>query len=692
MNLKKKLLSVKEVAEFLGVNPETIRRWDRSGKLKALKINKRGDRRYEQKVIQKFKERVRLTTDDVGEAKARIINIIENLDSTAENVKFLFQVSDPLMEARDLAYFVLNDERTSDFYQRLIDVFRFTIKEDSLKPQATGTDSKGNLYSYPNLKDFTPNQFAYIENSLTKFKHPRIKSRIAHFLWLARKDYKKARIAIDEYIVLAKWTSLRDHQDPKENHGLDILNTIKNAQILSKKIDYKRKAVNELITENILNFNKNSSSKYAVVVGLIRLALNNKKDFNKDFWLSVITTCQTLTQELEEQNNLFFARDFLSLGQRIEKDVLGKQNKKWQQKIAASYEKEATKHKKSFVAVDFILKAMEEYEALGNKSKIEQLQKKLKEAKKNMRFHTFEQSIDLTEWVKKLRTRFRDILAKETPEQFLIRIASDSSIIPKYEEVKKLSERMDDKYPLQSLFPHSIVDQEGNIPRKYEDGAEKKYFSLLRQYSFVLVTYRPLIEVLFQEGMRAGKLGIVPIKKFIRKHLWYGKEYTIRDPDTQKVLKKSCKWIELVEAGLKEYLTEFRNLNEANSKGKDYQPNLVLAIDSLTLKIEGIVREFFETLGKNTDKIRTTRNRLTSEKKDLNELLRDPFAEELFGPSLLLFMKYVFIEHVGFNLRNNISHSFFVKDNYLLFYAHLLLITLLRIGSYQITEGTPLCD
>jgi len=40
-----KLLKIREAAEILNVNPETLRRWDRSGKLKAIIISKRGDRR-----------------------------------------------------------------------------------------------------------------------------------------------------------------------------------------------------------------------------------------------------------------------------------------------------------------------------------------------------------------------------------------------------------------------------------------------------------------------------------------------------------------------------------------------------------------------------------------------------------------------------------------------------------------------
>lgn len=49
-----KLLKIREAAEMLSVNPETLRRWDRSGKLKAIIISKRGDRRYKLEDIEKI--------------------------------------------------------------------------------------------------------------------------------------------------------------------------------------------------------------------------------------------------------------------------------------------------------------------------------------------------------------------------------------------------------------------------------------------------------------------------------------------------------------------------------------------------------------------------------------------------------------------------------------------------------------
>ncbi len=45
------LLTVKEVASILRVSPITIKRWTKRGRLPAIRINPRGDRRYRKETI-----------------------------------------------------------------------------------------------------------------------------------------------------------------------------------------------------------------------------------------------------------------------------------------------------------------------------------------------------------------------------------------------------------------------------------------------------------------------------------------------------------------------------------------------------------------------------------------------------------------------------------------------------------------
>lgn len=48
------LLTIRQAAKILNVNVETLRRWDKSGKLKAIRIGTRGDRRYRKIDIENF--------------------------------------------------------------------------------------------------------------------------------------------------------------------------------------------------------------------------------------------------------------------------------------------------------------------------------------------------------------------------------------------------------------------------------------------------------------------------------------------------------------------------------------------------------------------------------------------------------------------------------------------------------------
>lgn len=45
------LLTIREVADLLRISPLTIKRWGKKGKLPAIRINTRGDRRYRKEVI-----------------------------------------------------------------------------------------------------------------------------------------------------------------------------------------------------------------------------------------------------------------------------------------------------------------------------------------------------------------------------------------------------------------------------------------------------------------------------------------------------------------------------------------------------------------------------------------------------------------------------------------------------------------
>jgi DNA-binding transcriptional MerR regulator len=676
--------TIAQAAEFLGVHPETLRRWDRTKKLKAEKINKRGDRRYDLDLLTRFKEIILLETEDKDEAIKKIQQSLLEFDKIAETAKYDHALGDHFRKARDLSSYILEDEEKAENFQALINLFSFQIEDDTFKPKMSGTDEKGNYWQFPNFDDFKEKNASYLSAQLNVFKHPRIRSRIAHFLWVFKKDYKFAQIAIDEYLNLSKWLSAKIESDSEDLIGLNVEKILKNAYSLSKKIKYKLAEVNKEIANTILNFDDKNSSKWAVTIGLLRFCFDHKEEYENDFWASAVETCHRLAKEQEEKNNLDFARKFLALGEKIEKAVFGIESKSWKQRVALTFEQDAQKHKDSFLESDYLIKAIAKYRQLGNTKKVTELESQLVEAKKNMKFETFSQTIDLTDFITEIRRQFKFIIQKETKKQLLVRLTSDRSILPKMEKVKEQAADAKDHFVFRSLFSTVIIDEAGNMPRKYESEEERKYFSLMEQYRFSLMTTDPLLRVLFEELIDAKKIDVDSIIDHMTEHLWYGKEYDMRNAETGEIIEKRRKWINSLKPGITAYINCLESIkNGKEDEAKDY---LVLAIDSLTPKIEGLIREFYEKIGRPIDKIKTERGkngRQISERKDINELLRDPEAEMIFGEDLLFLMKYILIEVAGINLRNNIAHSLIFRENYRLFYAHIIFLIILRIGAYE---------
>ena len=53
-NSKNQLLTLREACELLKVHPNTLRKWDKKGILKAVRFGERKDRRYKKVDVEEF--------------------------------------------------------------------------------------------------------------------------------------------------------------------------------------------------------------------------------------------------------------------------------------------------------------------------------------------------------------------------------------------------------------------------------------------------------------------------------------------------------------------------------------------------------------------------------------------------------------------------------------------------------------
>lgn len=127
-----KLLSIQETAEFLGVHTETLRRWDREGKLQAIKVNERGDRKYKYEDLLKFRAGIKveeykgytITPHNIGfEIVPGTLTSIASFIVTKGNVGAGFAFAEGMLNR--MAYSHLKDEglleRAKDIIKTCID-------------------------------------------------------------------------------------------------------------------------------------------------------------------------------------------------------------------------------------------------------------------------------------------------------------------------------------------------------------------------------------------------------------------------------------------------------------------------------------------------------------------------------------------------------------------------------------------
>ena len=111
-------------------------------------------------------------------------------------------------------------------------------------------------------------------------------------------------------------------------------------------------------------------------------------------------------------------------------------------------------------------------------------------------------------------------------------------------------------------------------------------------------------------------------------------------------------------------------------------------LDSLTIRIEGIIRHIAAINGIQTHYTREDENGVfVSKEKDINMLLANNETEliTLLGDDLHLFLTHLLIHKNGSNLRNEIAHAFLIPQNYNNFKVmNEVLIAVIRLGDKRL--------
>ena len=557
--------------------------------------------------------------------------------------------------------------------QHEVNIFYFNIEDSFVKPSwAMRSSQRKDIYYNDSM--FTDSLYEYLNSRLDSTKNPVLRARYAHLLWLSPKKHGKyVKVAVDAYLELVKSYEQKDIEIPDQFFGLKVITSIKNAFYLSPKLRDKVKTdiIKKEVVRLIFNYNSRSTSLFALRANLIELMLDEPV-FSKDDFAGMTELCFSFAQELLDGHKSI---TLLKLGERIDQKR-GSTTYRWKQQFGEAYEKlmVANMEKNKFVALSFCKDALYYYRQVKDAGRIDALEHVYKELKGKIEFPVLVVRFDLQmteDYKKKAET-----ITQCSVDDIIKTLMFEKELLPTYCQMEKVVDDLSKIFVKEKIAPVSIVDARGHSAQHFTT-EEQKYPSILRQYKWELETKRlPLINLIIVEAVRTKKITFSSLMTFFRENLWFGKELV-----RKSYVNKSYNWLNLLAPSILDLFNQTENSIVSGNR-----PNLVLCIDSLTLKIEGLIRDLCD----NNDIVTFTPKRGSEdnyEEKDLNKLLYDKKVVPFFDIDDLLFFKFVLIEQAGYNLRNKVAHSLMDYEDYQESFAYLLLLILLKLGKYDCPQN-----
>jgi hypothetical protein len=599
-----------------------------------------------------------------------------HLEKRATDYEHSSQIGELFQKLRDLKHRQNNPAET-EIAQWEIDFFNFSPVDGKLNPRFTRTNEKGDVIEYPSLERFDNRTHEYLVMRLDHTSNPLLRARYSHILWSSPKKHAEyAKIAVESYLKLVKIYEAKDKTEPQKHFGLDVLEAIKNAYAITNTVKYKSDRVRSEIRRLIRSSGFESNWSFVLRTDLIGLMLRDKKRFSSKDFFGFQDICWK-TSEALTNSNIHAAITMLELGEKIDRK-LGKETHEWRKRIAESYE--VLTNREDLASLTFCQLALEQYRIMKNEGKVKELEEKYSKLKDKMHLKIIKTEIDLTEQIEKFR-EFAHRIAQGEPVEIVSFLMLEKKLLPQHAAVEKFAEELGRQYALQDLISKEIIDESGHPAEHFSDEGERKYYRILHQYYLELKLVRmPLINEIFFAAIRENKLSTKVLVEFFKKHSWFGKNIPKKLLNDETI---QYSWLNLIAPALNEYFIQMQYYFQNPA----IRPNLVLCIDSLTLKIEGLLRDICRFAGVTTFSMKKDRKgRNVVREKDIHALLHEESVKKLFDEDDLLFFRFLLVEKAGFNLRHRIAHSLMLFQEYSVIYMHLLIIALLRLGKYDFVK------
>ncbi|MCB0492496.1 MAG: DUF4209 domain-containing protein [Cyclobacteriaceae bacterium] len=531
----------------------------------------------------------------------------------------------------------------------------------------------GEVMQYPSSKEFEDAGFEYIKDRVDQVKNPLLRARYNHLLWKAPKGIKNLKYAtraIENYVVSVRKLLNKKVGKPDEKY-LRVSNHYESLVGICSEINFKNRELIIGLTSEILH--------QRVVPFFLRHAvmdtmLKNPKYFKAVEFHGSLNLFVTELESGGELDYFMMVHNYLptalKIAQRTNDNV-----KKWHNYMADCYirlaEKE-TNEERYWIKQDYYTHAIHAYGRAGNVEKKKEIEQLYFELKPKVRLPGVKMQFDVTEIYKELENHAESIV-KRTPETIYSIIMSGRGIFPSAEKLRNRPKHPDEA--ILNLGHRVDFDRNKNIGSAGSGQNEP----FIDPYHWeVQGIALPLLEFIFAKGIQSGKLTFENMIVFLKQYTWFGKPFSRIDLGGEDII---IDWIKLLAPAIVEYFVQTKSTFE----NKLYSPDYTLCIDSLVLKLEGLLRNFCEQLNFATN----VTGKLGIQEANISQIFEIEELKRYFDEDDFLLFKYLLLREGGINLRNNVAHCFYTHHDYGRGKMHLLLATILRIGKYNFRPEKP---
>lgn len=519
----------------------------------------------------------------------------------------------------------------------------------------------GKIVKIPDLDNLSEEDFKYIENRMNSVNNHFLKFRYSAILCNKYPHRDKAKICSD-----SSFEFINDiEKDIIENKSIDsfYVTTIINSYRFSFKFNYNKIRIKNKIIEIINNENYWNNEIYLIPFNLIQHILDEKKNFRD------VNNLNTICWNIYENITLLNPRGAIEVLELGEKTDTKSHQYNWRLEIGKMYEVLMNQNDNVNNKAHFCMLASENYKKAGENSKAESL---LKEYEKfSADFEYFKHSEELENYSEIMEGVFDyadNIVENHSSYEILQYLMYNPELTIHHKGSVDFVEKSKNDFPLLHAFTKVLRDKNGFIIKKIVSDEEKDNHVIMEHYSLgISILYLPFITRIINTAYLKGKVSPKIVLQFLKEETWLGCDEI---PNVGK-----NPYFRMIVPIINNYFYEWELIYLYNIP----QPNFILTIDSLILKIEGMLKLVYSI----DNIIKEPTGDGATQDKSLNKLLEDCNCD-LISEDDFFFLKYLLIDKSGLNLRNKVAHSLMKKRDYSVGNANLLILALFKICAFEL--------